>query len=157
MKKIILSVVAVMAFGFASAQSGILKGGAHIGLPSGDISSSASLNFGIDASYTWKVAPKFDAGVTAGYTSYVGKGNIESAGFIPVAGTAQYDIADKVFLGLDLGYAIYTGRGNSTGGVLYQPKLGYKANKFDIYAGYKGISIDGITFSSLNVGVNFKL
>lgn len=157
MKKVFLSVVALLAFGFAKAQDGSFKVGAHVGVPIGDFGDVSSTNLGVDAAYTWNVADKFDAGVTTGYTSYFAKGGGDGFGFIPVAGTAQYAVADNLFLGLDLGYAIYAGSGNGDGGVLYQPKFGYKADKFDIYAGYKGISRDGVTVSSLNLGISFKL
>ena len=157
MKKIILSAVAVMVFGFMNAQDGSFKIGAHIGLPIGDFGKVYSTNLGVDATYTWNLADNFDAGVTTGFTSFFAKGGGDGSGYIPVAGTAQYAIADKLFLGLDFGYAIYAGSGNGDGGVLYQPKFGYKADKFDVYAGYKGIAIDGIAVSSLNIGVSFKL
>mgnify|MGYP006990018151 CR=1 FL=1 len=42
------------------------------------------------------------------------------------------------------------------GGFLYQPKFGYQADKFEAFLGYKGISVDGGTFSSLNLGFAYK-
>jgi hypothetical protein len=168
MKKIILSAIAVMAFGFANAQDGHFKVGAHVGLPLGDIKDAASVNLGVDAAYLWNVADKFTAGVTTGYTRYLAKsqtynfgmGEVElkadDAGFIPVAGTAQYSISDNLFVGADLGYAIYVGSGDGAdGGFLYQPKFGYQNEKIELYAGYKGISNEG-TFSSINLGFNYK-
>ena len=80
----------------------------------------------------------------------------EAVGFIPVAATAQYSLTDNLFLGADLGYGIYTGKGESDGGVYYQPKFGYQNEKIELYAGYKGISVDGGSFSSLNLGFNYK-
>ena len=168
MKKIILSAIAVMAFGFANAQDGHFKVGAHVGLPLGDIKDASSVNLGVDAAYLWNVADKFTAGVTTGYTTYLAKshnydygmGSVEvkgdDVGFIPVAGTAQYSITDNLFVGADLGYAVYVGNGDGVdGGFLYQPKFGYQNEKIELYAGYKGISNDG-TFSSLNLGFNYK-
>ena len=168
MKRIILSAIAVMAFGFANAQDGHFKVGAHVGLPLGDIKDASSVNLGVDAAYLWNVADKFTAGVTTGYTTYLAKshnydygmGSVEvkgdDVGFIPVAGTAQYSITDNLFVGADLGYAVYVGNGDEVdGGFLYQPKFGYQNEKIELYAGYKGISNDG-TFSSLNLGFNYK-
>lgn len=168
MKRIILSAVAVMAFGFANAQDGHFKVGAHVGLPLGDIKDAFSVNLGVDAAYLWNVADKFSAGVTTGYTTYLGKTETidlgggtrfdiktPDAGFIPVAGTAQYSLTDNLFVGADLGYAIYVGSGDADGGFLYQPKFGYQNEKIELYAGYKGISNDG-TFSSINLGFNYK-
>ena len=168
MKRIFLSAIAVMAFGFANAQDGHFKVGAHVGLPLGDIKDASSVNLGVDAAYLWNVADKFTAGVTTGYTTYLAKTETydfmgerievkgDDAGFIPVAGTAQYSISDNLFVGADLGYAIYVGSGDGVdGGFLYQPKFGYQNEKIELYAGYKGISSD-LTFSSINLGFNYK-
>lgn len=168
MKKIILTVAAVLAFGFANAQDGQFKAGVHVGLPMGDIKDVSSINLGADVAYLWNVADEFKVGVTTGYTSYSGKDvtfsdgfnsftiKSEAVGFIPVAATAQYSLTDNLFLGADLGYGIYTGKGESDGGVYYQPKFGYQNEKIELYAGYKGISVDGGSFSSLNLGFNYK-
>jgi hypothetical protein len=166
MKKIILTAAAVFAFSFANAQDGGFKLGAHLGLPMGDFKDAYSLNIGADVAYVWNISDKFDAGVATGYTTYLGKTidtgegsyKVPSAGFIPVAATGQYAIADNLFLGADLGYAVYAGsEDGAKGGVLYQPKFGYKAEKLEVYLGYKGISVDGGTISSVNIGVNYKL
>lgn len=168
MKKITLSIIAVLAFGFANAQDGHFKVGAHVGLPMGDIKDLSSVNLGVDVAYLWNVADKFSVGATTGYTTYLAKSHTissgfvtfdvkgDDAGFIPVAATAQYSISDNLFVGADLGYAIYAGSGDGDGGVIYQPKFGYQTEKIEVYAGYKGISADGLTFSSINVGFNYK-
>jgi len=169
MKKIILAAIAVMAFGFASAQEGRFKVGAHVGLPMGDSKDAYSVNLGADVAYLWKITDKFSAGATTGYSTYLGKNetiNIgfglpsykykySDASFIPVAGTAQYSLTDNLFVGADLGYAINVGDSDADGGFLYQPKLGYQNSKIEIYAGYKGISNNG-TLASLNLGFNYK-
>ncbi len=157
MKKIILSVALVFVFGFANAQSGKFKLGAHLGLPMGDIKDISSLNLGVDAAYVWNVAENFSAGIASGYTNYSGKSGFDSVGFIPIAATGQFSLSKSMFLGADLGYGIYVGSGSGDGGFYYQPKLGYQTEKFEVYLGYKGISVDGGTFSSLNVGFNYKL
>jgi hypothetical protein len=156
-----------MAFGFANAQDGHFKVGAHVGLPLGDFKDSYSVNLGVDAAYLWNVVDKFSAGVTTGYTTYLAKSNTYNfgagpvkfkgpdAGFIPVAGTAQYSITDDLFVGLDLGYAIYAGSGSGNGGFLYQPKFGYQNEKIELYAAYNSISNNG-TLSSVNLGFNYK-
>ncbi|WP_026710939.1 hypothetical protein [Flavobacterium filum] len=165
MKKIILSILAVAAFGTANAQDGGFKAGINVGLPMGDIKDSYSLAVGLDVAYTWEVADKFRAGVTTGYAHYMGKTvdlgfgievDVEDAGLIPIAGTAQYSFTDNIFGGLDLGYALGVSPSGMNGGLLYQPKVGYQAEKFEVYAGYKGIAVDGGTFSSINLGFNYK-
>ena len=157
MKKVLLTAVALVAFGFANAQEGKFKAGANVGLPMGDIKDAYSLNVGLDAAYAWVISEKFEAGVGAGYSLYLGKDSVEDASFVPVYGTAQYLITDAIFLGADLGYAVGISPSGNDGGFLYQPKVGYQAGEFQVFAGYKGISVDGGTFSSLNLGVAFKL
>lgn len=151
-----------MAFGLANAQEGNFKIGVHAGIPTGDSSDVFSVNLGADVAYVWAINDKFSAGVTSGYTTYLGKSydtilgelEFEDAGFIPVAGTAQYSVTPNLFAGVDLGYAISTTEGD--GGFLYQPKFGYQNAKIELYVSYKGISNDG-TISSANIGFNYKL
>lgn len=166
MKKIILAAIAVMVFGFANAQNGHFKVGAHVGLPVGDSADIFSMNLGADVAYLWNVADRFTAGVTTGYTIYIGKNYTGYSGnfayemtttnqdFIPVAGTAQYSVTDNLFVGADLGYAI-NANGGADGGFLYQPKFGYQNNKIELFASYKGIASDA-TISSINLGFNYK-
>jgi hypothetical protein len=146
MKKVLFAAVAVFAFGFSNAQEGKFKAGAHVGLPMGDIKDAFSLNIGLDASYSWAISDKFDAGIGSGYTLYTGKDLFEDASFVPVYGSAQYLLTESLFLGTDLGYAI--GVSGRDGGFYYQPKVGFQISEFSVYAGYKGISVDGGTFSS---------
>ena len=164
MKKVIFAAVAVFAFSFSNAQDGALTVGAHVGLPMGDIDESFSLNAGVDVAYMWSIDDKFQVGATAGYTTYTAKertiGPIKIKGdnisFIPVAASAQYLLADKFFVGADLGYAIAAGE-NKDGGLYYQPKLGYNADAFQVFVGYKGISVDDSTAASVNLGFIYKL
>lgn len=157
MKKVLFAAVAVLAFGFANAQEGKFKVGANVGLPMGDIKDSYSFTIGLDAAYTWAISDKFDAGVGAGYGLYMGKEDfIEDASFVPVYGTAQYLITDSIFLGADLGYAVGIAPSENDGGFYYQPKVGFQVSEFSVYAGYKGISVEGGTFSSLNLGFNYR-
>ena len=165
MKKIIVLAVTLLAFGFVNAQEGNFKLGAHVGLPVGDAKDFSSVNLGVDVAYVWKVADQFSAGVTTGYSTYLGKTvdvagigsfKAEDSGFIPIAVTGQFSIAPELFLGADLGYAIFTDSGSSHGGFYYQPKVGYQTNKVEFYLGYKGISVDGGNVSSVNLGINFK-
>lgn len=167
MKKVLFAAIAVFAFGFTNAQATGFKAGVHFGLPMGDIKDAYSMNLGLDLGYLWNVAEGFDVGVATGYTTYLGKTTettvagftvkteVKDASFIPVAGTANYGITENLFLGADLGYAVGINDGND-GGFLYQPKFGYKAEKFEAFLGYKGISQDGGTASSINLGFAYK-
>jgi len=163
MKKIML-LGAFALFGAMSvnAQTGF-KLGVHAGLPTGDASEVLSFNAGVDLGYTWRVAENFDLGLATGYSHYFWKSEIKDAisdlpnmGVVPVAATAQYNFNGGVFVGADLGYAFLTAEG-SDGGFYYQPKLGYTfQGKNDLYVSYKGISQDGSSLSSFNLGYAFR-
>lgn len=161
MKKLFL-VGALALFGAMNAQStGNFKLGAHFGLPTGDISEVYSVNAGVDVAYVWKVAPKFDLGITSGYSYYFVKSKYsdytDGEGIIPLAATGQYSIDGKLFLGADLGYAFFTGKNSDGGAFYYQPKVGYSLDaKNDLYLSYKGMSKDGSTASSVNLGYAYK-
>lgn len=164
MRKIILSVLAMFAFGFANAQDGGFKAGVHLGLPMGDAGDFYSFNFGVDAAYMWSVADNFQAGVTTGYSYFSGKDydfmgvtikGVNGA-FIPIAASGQYSFSDNFFGGADLGYAVYAGDGDGDGGFYYQPKVGYQTEKIEVYASYKGIAVDGTTVSTVGLGFNYK-
>jgi len=174
MKKLLLSVTAVMAFGFAAqAQDGGFTAGIHLGAPIGDAGDASSFNFGADVAYLWNVADDFKVGATTGYTHFLGKdvdvtyfdpvfgsitasATVKDFGFIPLAATAKYSLTESFFIGADLGYAIYAGSGDGDGGVYYQPKVGYSMETIDIFASYKGISRDGTSISTVGVGAAYK-
>lgn len=161
MKKLLLSAFAVAAFGVAASaqENGGFKAGIHIGTVTGDYADFYKLNFGADVAYTFDVADKFVAGLTTGYSYYSGEeiaGETINGAFIPVAATAQYSIIPSVFVGADLGYALYVGDGDGDGGFYYQPKVGYQHEFFEVYAAYKGISVEDATVSSVNLGFTYK-
>ena len=169
MKKLIFAAVALFVFNLSNAQEGALTVGAHVGLPMADVQDSHSLNAGIDAAYMWSVDDKFSAGIAVGYTTFSGKKSTVDLGplgsitqenpaisFIPVAASAQYLLTDSVFAGLDLGYAIGASD-NNDGGLYYQPKVGYNAEAFQVFVGYKGISLEDATAASVNLGFIYKM
>lgn len=172
MKKLLLSVAAVMAFGFAAqAQDGSFTAGIHAGIPVGDAGDVYNFNAGVDVAYLWDVADDFKVGATTGYSYFGGKSfdvpyfdgvnfGVRSekfnGAFIPVAATAKYSLSESFFLGADLGYGIYVGDGNADGGFYYQPKLGYSMEMIDVFVSYKGISQDGFTTSTVGIGAAYK-
>ena len=156
MKKLFL-VGALALFGAMNAQTtGNFKVGGHVGLPVGDISDASSFNAGVDLAYQWNLAENFKLGVASGYSQYFGKNGWDGTGLIPIAASGQYTVAPNFFLGADLGYGFFTADG-ADGGFYYQPKVGYQKDNWELYLGYKWISLDGGTVSSVNVGVNFNL
>lgn len=171
MKKMFL-VGALALFGAMNAQQGKgnFKLGAHLGFPTGDLSSAYSFNLGVDVAYVFPIAQDFKLGVTTGYSHFIGKTvnesvfgysvkyDVEDTGIIPVAATAQYTFGDSnVFLGADLGYAFFTKAEGVTGAFYYQPKVGYTfTKKHDVYLGYKGMSREGSSLGSFNLGYAYN-
>lgn len=181
MKKLFFVAIATVGFAFAgTAQEGQFKAGVDLGLPIGDAGDLYSFNFGVNAAYMWNIAEGFDVGIGAGFSSYTGKEvdgfggfdfddedfdfddldggkfKVETASFIPVYGTAQYSFSEKIFAGADLGYGIAIAPSGMESGLLYQPKVGYQAEKFEVYLGYKGIAVSGTSLNSVNLGFNYK-
>ena len=169
MRKILFSVAALFTFGAVSAQDGGFSLGLHAGIPMGDIKDSSSANYGVDVAYMWPMGEGFKLGIASGYTNYSAKEydlyipgfgtttyKAKDAGFIPLAAAARLGLTENFFVAADLGYAFYTGEGDSNGGFYYQPKVGYDFMPFELFLGYKGISLDGGTFSSVNLGAAYK-
>ncbi len=170
MKKLFLAgVVALMGATTVNAQ-GNFKVGAHVGLPVDDLAAAYAFNTGVDVAYTLNVSENFNLGVTTGYSHYFGETIIielpgisneelktPDLGIIPIAATAQYLFTPKMYLGTDLGYTFFTGSGADGGAFYYQPKVGYKFGASEVYLGYKGMSKNGESLSSVNLGYAFTI
>lgn len=162
MKKTFIAVIIIIGTVFsASAQESKFTAGVNVGLPMGDIKDFYSINFGLDFAYNFNVAKNFDAGFGVGYAHYIGKKEdffeVEDAGFVPVFATAKYLITESIFVGTDLGYGIGISPNGNNGGLFYQPKLGYITDEFDIFVGYKNISLDNLNYTTVNLGINYKI
>ncbi len=164
MKKVVI--VAVLALiGFSvNAQDG-LKLGANLGLPVGDAGDISGFSIGIDAQYMFETAGDFDLGVAAGFTNAFGKTigddsfsiEIDDVQFLPLAGVARFNASEEMSVGVDLGYALGISDGID-GGFYYRPTVGYAvSDNVEINASYSGISLDGGTWSTINLGVLFGL
>lgn len=164
MKKLFLSAVAVLAFSFASAQEGSFKAGVNLNMPMGDTADLASFGFGVDAAYMWPIADQLQVGASVGYLTFsakeidLGEGEKfkpDNASFIPIVATGQYSFSDNFYGGLDLGFAMGMNEGND-GGMMYQPKVGYQTEKFEVFLGYKGIATEGTATTAISLGFNYK-
>lgn len=174
MKKLLFA-AAFAAVGLVgvNAQTGV-EGTVHVGIPVGDTSDVSSFNIGVDLAYLHPVADNFKLGAKVGYDHFIGKdydyviagqrytNEGEDYGFIPLAATAKYEFNNNLFIGADLGYAFATTDGVE-GGLFYQPKIGYSAATWDLYAGYKGISAGpenndyvDYKFNAVSVGFAYK-
>ena len=163
MKKLLL-VGAIALFGAMNAQTGF-KLGAHVGLPVGDIKDLSSVNLGVDGSYMWPASAEFNLGIATGYSAFVGKDytttipgigsytvKAETLSLVPIAAAAQYKISPMFSLGVDLGYGFLFGGGSSDGGFYFQPKAAYHFGLSEVNLGYMGVSKNGSTIISINLG-----
>lgn len=160
MKKRFLLLVVFFTLLNVKAQDFVL--GLNVGLPLGDIKDSYTLNIGGDISYLWEVSELFNAGVSAGYSHFLGDSiegfDIEDAGFLPIAAAGRFNVTEDFAVGTDLGYAIGISPDGNDGGFYYAPKVQYAVSQsIDIVLAYKGISVDGGTFSTINLGIEFGL
>ena len=165
MKKLFLF-AAIAVFGFTSVNAQEFRAGVGVGLPSGDVSDSYTLDINLDLSYLWEISDVFQAGVAAGYFHFLGDEieflgssiDIEDAGFVPIAAAGRFSVSEEFTLGADLGYAVGLSPDGNEGGFYYAPKVQYGVSeKIDIVASYRGVSVDGGSFSSINLGVEFGL
>lgn len=159
-KSISLFVIVIMSIYGANAQEFNL--GLNVGLPTGDIKDAYTLNIGVEVNYLWNVSEEFDAGISAGYSHFLGDTiggfDIEDAGFLPIAAAGRFNVSEDFIIGADLGYAVGISPDGNDGGFYYAPKLQYGVSEtLDIVLAYKGISVDGGTFSSINLGIEFGL
>ena len=155
MKKVLLTAAfAVTGLVGVSAQTSGVEGTVHVGIPVGDAADYSSFNVGVDLAYLHPITTNFKLGGKVGYDHFIADSKFkdldgEDFGFIPLAATAKYEFSNNLFIGADLGYAFST-KDNLDGGLFWQPKIGYSGASFDVYAGYKGISVDNNQYSNFN-------
>jgi len=154
MKKLLLIVIFII-FGFADAYAqGEFRIGINAGVPLGDADDISTFNFGADLAYLFGVADEFSLGPLVGYSHFLGDGNRVDYHFFPLAASGRFGLSDAFFIGADLGYAIGADPGND-GGFFYRPKLGYDFGIIGLIASYSGIEVDGGSFNSVNLGIEF--
>ncbi len=165
MKKVLLiATIALASFG-VNAQEGF-KLGLNLGLPTGDAGDVSSFSVGLDAYYMFGGSEEFNIGIASGFTNAFGKSitlgdfgsvEIEDVQFMPIAAAGRYNASEELSIGADLGYALGINDGND-GGFYYRPIVGYNISEnIEINASYTGISLDGGSWSTINLGVLFAL
>lgn len=165
MKKILL-IAAIAVCGMFSANAQGFKAGVNVGYTIGDEFAKEffGLQAGVDVAYTWEVGESFYLGATTGYQRYFAEDieilgetiEGEDAAFVPLAATAQYAFNESWFLGADIGYGINVGEGDGDSGFYYMPKVGWMNESLEVYVGYRGISLDGVSLSTIGLGTAFK-
>lgn len=163
MKKVILLIVlAVMAFNTSHSQ-GNFRLGVNAGLPIGDAADFTSFQLGTDVAYMINLAGVAAVGPMVGYSRFFGDSEevggvnfeVDDAQFVPIAASGRFNLL-SLALGLDLGYALGLNDGND-GGFYYRPQAGFSIGPVGLIASYQGISMDGGSVASVNLGVEFGL
>jgi len=159
-KSLIIAAIAVFGFTSVQAQEGGFNVGVNFGLPLGDIDEVSSFNAGLDVSYMFDVVDSFQAGPSVGYSHFFLKSEFsdlfDDIQFLPVSASARFFASEDLFFGANLGYAVGINDGND-GGFYYRPNIGYSLGSVNLILSYQGISDDGFTASSINLGVEFGL
>lgn len=161
MKRLVL-IICFMLMGATAihAQSG-LRVGANIGLPVGDIEEVSNFQAGADLAYMVGVADMLYLGPKVGYTRFFmdeddfGGFEVDDPAFLPIAASGRVSLVG-FFVGTDLGYAVGLNDGND-GGFYYRPQVGFNLGMIGVVGSYTGISVDGGSFGSINLGIEFGL
>ena len=144
---------------FATQAQG-LNGSVRASLPMGDADEVYSFGLAAELDYYFEAGDGFLVGPTVGFKYYFVKSDysdfVDGAAFLPIGGSARFGISEDFWAGADLGYAVGVSEGND-GGFWYEPYIMYGLGGVGIIASYSGISSDGYTFSSVNLGVAFGL
>lgn len=139
---------------------GDLRIGVNAGIPVGDADEISGFNLGADAAYLFQVSEGFSVGPMLGFSHYFGKEiggfEIDDISFLPIAAAGRLGLGDSFYLGADLGYALALKDGVD-GGFYYRPKVGYNLGAMALNLSYAGISVDGGSWATLNVGIEFGL
>lgn len=155
MKKLILTVIfAAIGLGTMNAQEG-LKGGAYVGVPSGNSTDYFGMNYGVFAAFHYPVFENLHLGATAGLDFFSGKDipgtNQKFKGFtvLPIGVSGQFNLSDEFFATVDLGFALSLSK-DYTGGFFFQPKGGWQNEYVQVFVFFKNLS------SKLDTATSFK-
>ncbi len=164
MKKILLFVLVCLLGTAGLKAQGSLKAGINAGLPTGDIEEFSNFQLGADLSYLFGVHNMLEIGPMVGYSRFFTEDidtvgeidvDVDDGSFLPIAASGRVGLG-KVFLGADLGYAVSLNDGGE-GGFYYRPKIGVGVGGFSVVGSYSGISNDGVSIASVNLGLEFGL
>ncbi|MBO6880973.1 outer membrane beta-barrel protein [Winogradskyella sp.] len=158
MKKLFLAAFAVFAFASVNAQE--FKAGVNAGLPIGDAGDFSTFAIAVELGYLFEVSEDFQAGPTVGFNHSFGDSDIidEDFSWLPIAAAGRFAVSEEFTLGADLGYAIGVAPDGIDSGFYYAPRVQYGvSDALDIVLAYRGISLDGISWSQITLGVEFGL
>jgi len=168
MKKVILTLVGIVAFSAIFAQDGTtgaeLSVGANVGLPIGDFSKTSNVGVGGTVKFAYNFTPAAAATLEAGYMSFGGKDfmgyKVPALNMIPIKAGFRYTLNGGVYFEPQLGVTSMSAKGaSSASGFTYAINIGYRMTPgIDVGARYETISKDGNgSFIGLRVAYSFSL
>ena len=142
------------------------KIGAHLGVPSGDVSDYYTTALGADVYYMFGTDPNgfLKLGVASGFMNYFGDEvdiegydtKFDNAQFIPVAGALRVQLLKILTVGPDIGYGFGISDGMDDG-FYWKGVIGVNLFDFlEVDAYFHGITIDESSFGSVGLGVLFE-
>ncbi len=159
MKKLfLLACMALFSVFYVNAQ-GETKVAGSVGFVTGNFGDGYTFSLTLEVSQLWKVADDFKAGGNVGISHFFGKNlngvSLSDITFLPIAGSAHYNVSDDFIIGFDLGYALGINEGND-GGFYYAPRLEFGVSEnMGIIAAYRNVSNDGTSLGHLTLGVSY--
>lgn len=162
-KAVILISVFIIAGSSVKAQ---FKIGAHLGVPSGDISDYYTTALGADVYYMFGTDTNgfLKLGAASGFMNYFGddvggesySGKVDNAQFIPVAGALRIQLFKIITVGPDIGYGFGISDGMEDG-FYWKGVVGVNLFDFlEVDAYFHGITIEDSSFGSVGLGVLFE-
>lgn len=160
---ILAAAIAILSVTTGYSQEGNLTIGINGGIPVGDMEEFTNFNLGADVAYRFGLGEQFELGGLVGYSHFFGDSGeegdlsweVDDIQFLPLAASARFK-AGAFLAGADLGYAVGINEGND-GGFYYRPHVGYTFGNLGVIASYSGISIEDVTVSSVNLGLEIRL
>jgi hypothetical protein len=102
--------------------------------------------------------PHFGIGFASGYNHFFGKDDFDDFGVIPLAAFARYYFQKEgLFIGTDLGFGYLTNVEDNTGGLYFNPQIGYHNEDWNFYGFYQNTFSENANIRSLGVGVTYNI
>lgn len=133
--------------------------GLNVGVPTVD---GYNVALGADLRYQFDIDKQLSVPITAGYTRFLGKDNVQDVGYIPAKAGLKYffnDTGSGAYGLAEAGAGFSTTSGGGTSFV-YSPAIGYSwSSGLDLAAKYEGLSKNGgnTGYAGIRLAYGFKL
>ena len=134
------------------------KAGLIAGVPMENTRDLASFNVGLDVRAQYLFDSYLAVPIAPGYNHFFAKDDFEDFGIIPLAGyTRYYFQKEGVFVGADFGYGFLTNVESSSGGMYFNPQIGYHNDNWNIYGYYQNTFTDDFNIRCLGIGATYNI